>query len=117
MEDALALVLCTSRLTGRLTGYCPKAAEASPPVDYLQNGPGGFNFRTSTDVHACVTQATLKMKALLRKYLVEVVESEEIVDLPENYDGNPYGDTVPFCMASNWTLQVIDDEVDLPNDE
>lgn len=55
------------------------------------------------------------MKALLRKYLGEVVESEEIVDLPENYDGNPYGDTVPFCVASNWLLLVIDADTPDPN--
>lgn len=48
------------------------------------------------------------VKAILRKYLGEEIESEEIVDLPHDYDGNPYGDTVPFTVASNWTLQVID---------
>lgn len=49
------------------------------------------------------------MQAILRKYLGEICESEEIVNLPDNYDGDPYGDTVPFAMASNWTLQVIED--------
>lgn len=38
------------------------------------------------------------MKAILRKYRGETVESEEVVDLPDNYDG----DTIPFVMASNW---------------
>lgn len=51
------------------------------------------------------------MTAILRKYLGEEIDSEEIVQLPDNYDGDPYGDTVPFVMASNWTLQVIDDEI------
>lgn len=50
------------------------------------------------------------MKAILKKYLGEEIESEEIVDLPDNYDGDPYGDTVPFVMASNWTLEIIEDE-------
>ena len=49
------------------------------------------------------------MTAILRKYLGEEIESEEIVELPDNYDGDPYGDTVPFSMASNWSLEVIDD--------
>lgn len=49
------------------------------------------------------------MTAILRKYIGEEIDSEEIVQLPDNYDGDPYGDTVPFVMASNWSLQVIDD--------
>lgn len=50
------------------------------------------------------------MKAILRKYLGETVESEEVIELPDNYDGDPYGDTVPFAMASNWTLQLVDED-------
>ena len=48
------------------------------------------------------------MKALLVKYLGETIYSSEVVELPEDYDGDPYGGTVPFCMASNWSLQVIE---------
>jgi len=51
------------------------------------------------------------MKAILRKYLGCSVESEEVVDLPDDYDGDPYGDTVPFVMASNWQLQPVDDDL------
>ena len=50
------------------------------------------------------------MLAILRKYIGVNIDSEEFVHLPDNYDGNPYGDTVPFAMASNWTLQVVDEE-------
>lgn len=49
------------------------------------------------------------MKAWLIKYLGEQVESNEIIDLPDDYDGDPYGNTVPFVMASNWELRVVDD--------
>lgn len=49
------------------------------------------------------------MTAILRKYLGEEIDSEEFVQLPDDYDGDPYGDKVPFVMASNWTLQVLED--------
>lgn len=49
------------------------------------------------------------MKAILKKYMREEIIEEEIIDIPDDYDGDPYGDTVPFVMASNWTLEVIED--------
>jgi hypothetical protein len=49
------------------------------------------------------------MLAILRKYIGEKVVEEEIVTLPDDYDGDPYGDKVPFVMASNWSLEVIED--------
>jgi hypothetical protein len=49
------------------------------------------------------------MKALLKKYDRETLTETEEVDLPDNYDGNPYGDTVPFVMASNWALEVLEE--------
>lgn len=50
------------------------------------------------------------MKALLKKYIGEDLVEIETVDLPDNYGGDPYGDSVPFVMASNWTLEVEDSE-------
>ncbi len=45
------------------------------------------------------------MKAILKKYNNEQLVEVEHIDLPEDYDGDPYGDSVPFTMASNWTLE------------
>ena len=49
------------------------------------------------------------MKALLKTYTLNTLTDTEIVELPENYDGNPYGDTVPFSVGSNQSLEVIED--------
>lgn len=49
------------------------------------------------------------MLAILKKYIGTEIDSEEIVSLPDNYDGDPYGDTVPFTVASNWSLQPLED--------
>lgn len=49
------------------------------------------------------------MKALIKKYLKDTLVETEIVNLPEDYDGDPYGDKVPFVMASNWQLEIIED--------
>jgi hypothetical protein len=57
------------------------------------------------------------MQAILRKYFREEIDSEEIVTLPDDYDGNPYGDKVPFSMASNWTLQVLDEDSEHLNEK
>jgi len=35
------------------------------------------------------------------------VEREEI-ELPANYDGDPYGDTVPFSVGSNQYIELQD---------
>jgi hypothetical protein len=48
------------------------------------------------------------MKALLKTYSLETLTEVEEVTLPNNYDGNPYGDTVPFCVGSNQSLEVLD---------
>ncbi len=52
------------------------------------------------------------MKALLKKYERLKLVSQELVELPEDYDGDPYGDKVPFVMASNWALVPLDDDED-----
>lgn len=49
------------------------------------------------------------MKAVLKKYHGENVISEEVVELPDDYDGDPYGDKVPFVVASNWSLVPIEE--------
>jgi hypothetical protein len=48
------------------------------------------------------------MKALLKTYTLDTLTNAEEVELPENYDGDPYGDTVPFCVGSNQSLEVLD---------
>lgn len=52
------------------------------------------------------------MKALLKKYDKLKLVSQELVELPDDYDGDPYGDKVPFVMASNWALVPLDDDED-----
>ena len=56
-----------------------------------------------------VTSKGAAMKAVIKKYLGEELVETVPVDLPDNYDGHPYGDTVPFVMASNWGLETLDD--------
>lgn len=51
------------------------------------------------------------MKAKLRTYKADTLIAEEIVNLPDNYDGDPYGDTVPFCVGSNQELIPIVSEI------
>ena len=48
------------------------------------------------------------MKALLKTYTLDTLTETEIVEVPDNYDGDPYGDTVPFCVGSNQSLEVLD---------
>ena len=50
------------------------------------------------------------MQAYLKTYHADTLVDAELVDLPEDYDGNPYGDTVPFSVGSNQELVVIDEE-------
>jgi len=47
------------------------------------------------------------MKGLLKTYSGEELVDKAIVELPDDYDGNPYGDTVPFPVHSNQTLEVL----------
>tara|TARA_R100000654_G_scaffold72612_1_gene104589 strand:+ start:647 stop:796 length:150 start_codon:yes stop_codon:yes gene_type:complete len=49
------------------------------------------------------------MKALLKTYKLDTLTDTETIDLPNNYDGDPYGDTVPFSVGSNQSIEVIED--------
>lgn len=48
------------------------------------------------------------MKALLKTYTLDTLTQTELVEVPDNYDGDPYGDTVPFCVGSNQSLEVLE---------
>ncbi len=50
------------------------------------------------------------LNALLKTYTGETLTDTETVQLPANYDGNPYGDTVPFTVGSNQTLEIVEIE-------
>lgn len=49
------------------------------------------------------------MKAMLITYSGEELLEKRVVELPDDYDGDPYGDTVPFTVGSNQTL-IIEEE-------
>ena len=49
------------------------------------------------------------MLALLQTYENEKIVEIEVVEIPDDYDGNPYGDTVPFSVGSNQTIVTIND--------
>jgi hypothetical protein len=49
------------------------------------------------------------MKSLLKTYTLDTLTDVEEVELPENYDGNAYGDAVPFSIGSNQSLEIIED--------
>ena len=49
-----------------------------------------------------------EIEAVLITYEQETVINQEIVQLPLDYDGNPFGDTVPFCVGSNQELRILD---------
>lgn len=49
------------------------------------------------------------MNAWLVTYRADTETDRVRVELPEHYDGNPYGDTVPFCVGSNQSLVVMDE--------
>lgn len=49
------------------------------------------------------------MKALLKTYYLDTLMEVEEVTIPENYNGDPDGDTVPFSVGSNQTLEVVED--------
>ena len=48
------------------------------------------------------------MKALLKTYTQDTLTETELVEVPDNYDGDPYGETVPFCVGSNQSLELLD---------
>lgn len=33
--------------------------------------------------------------------------NSEVVEIPDDYDGDPYGDTVPFSVGSNQTIETL----------
>lgn len=47
------------------------------------------------------------MKALLKTYTLDTLTEVEEIELPENYDGDPYGDTVPFLVGSNQVIETL----------
>lgn len=49
------------------------------------------------------------MLALLISYADEKVVNVEVVELPNDYDGNPYGDKVPFSVGSNQTIEIMEE--------
>lgn len=49
-----------------------------------------------------------KTKALISKFNGERVYERQVIELPDDYDGNPYGDKLPLVMHSNWKLTVLD---------
>jgi len=48
------------------------------------------------------------MKALLKTYTLDTLTDTELVELPNDYDGDPHGGTVPFCIGSNQALEILD---------
>jgi hypothetical protein len=46
------------------------------------------------------------MKAYLKTYFGETLIDCKEVELPDDYDGDPYGDTVPFVVGSNQILEI-----------
>lgn len=44
------------------------------------------------------------MKAELWTYNNEELYAVNIVEIDDNYDGDPYGDYVPFAVGSNQTI-------------
>ena len=50
------------------------------------------------------------MLALLKSYDTNgKVINIEVVELPDDYDGNPYGDKVPFSVGSNQTIETAEE--------
>lgn len=45
------------------------------------------------------------MKAKLITYLSEDEIQEDDVEIADDYDGDPYGDKVPFTVGSNQTIR------------
>ena len=50
------------------------------------------------------------IKALLHSYQNDRVLESTIIELPSNYDGDPYGETVPFSVGSNQSIEVLSEE-------
>jgi len=52
------------------------------------------------------------MKAVLRTYLAEDLFIDKDVIINDDYDGDPYGDTVPFAVGSNQIIIVEPSELE-----
>jgi len=50
------------------------------------------------------------LKGYLITYVNELIVARDCIELPDNYDGNPHGNTVPFCVSSNQTIVLEDTE-------
>jgi len=50
------------------------------------------------------------IKALLHTYQNEKLTESELIELPSNYDGDPYGETVPFSVGSNQSIEVLGED-------
>jgi hypothetical protein len=54
------------------------------------------------------------MKAILRTYTHEnndeTAHEDQLVFIPDNYDGNPYGPNVPFSVGSNQAIIPLESE-------
>tara|TARA_E500000318_G_C3538926_1_gene203842 strand:- start:1081 stop:1275 length:195 start_codon:yes stop_codon:yes gene_type:complete len=50
------------------------------------------------------------IKALLHTYQNEKAIESELVELPSNYNGDPYGETVPFSVGSNQSIEILGEE-------
>jgi hypothetical protein len=48
------------------------------------------------------------MKAELITYGDEEIISVKEIELPDDYDGNPYGDKVPFVVHSNQSIREVE---------
>ena len=48
------------------------------------------------------------IKAVLCTCSNERIVEREAIELPANYDGDPYGDTVPFSVGSNQYIELQD---------
>ena len=48
------------------------------------------------------------MKALLKTYTHDTLTEVEEIELPDNYNGYQYGDTVPFTVGSNQVIEIIE---------
>lgn len=51
------------------------------------------------------------MRAELITYGGEEVLSVTEIELPDNYNGEQYGDTVPFVVHSNQSIRIIENSV------
>jgi hypothetical protein len=53
------------------------------------------------------------MKAQIRTYYLDTLKIVQNIEIPDNYDGDAYGDTIPFSVGSNQEI-VTDEDLFLP---